>query len=72
MQNIAGTLQVDPHKISTVCSGDVLTESKEKPGAADTATGSNDFRQKLPEYYCIAESLAMAFPILCEHWGGLV
>ncbi len=46
MQNNAGTLQDNPHKISTVCSGDVLgdkaekpPEAKENPGALAGATG---------------------------------
>lgn len=46
MQNNAGTLQDNQHKISTVCSGDVLGETtgkppaaKENPGALAGATG---------------------------------
>ena len=45
--------------------------TNEKPGALGGATGLNDIRLKLPEYYAIAETLAMAFPILSQHWGAL-
>ena len=70
MQNDAGTCSFDWHKIDTACSADVPGQI-ENPGALAGATGANGFRLKLVELYGTAEAVAMAFPILSQHWGAL-
>ena len=60
LQNDAGTRGQDWHKSDTAHSGNVLTPANENPGALAGATGADQFKSVVPEYYSTNLSPTMA------------